>query len=89
MTWAVIAYLAAAAADWWTTQKALSAGLYEANPILRNAGDLWPVLKAVGTGAAAVLLAIADAEFWLWALAAVTGAVAANNVRVMKQEGKW
>lgn len=85
----IACYIAAVAADVWTTLVARRRGLREGNPLLRAAGSAWiPVRLGL---ALIVLLAcvLTDAPAWILpSAAAVYGAVAVSNVLVLRSAGR-
>lgn len=81
-----IAFIAAQLADVWTTNKVLSQGGREANPVVKWFMDkgLWAWGKVIAaTGAAAVVWYLGF-PLGVAAIAALTGAVALNNYRQIK-----
>ena len=88
MTAALIAYIIAQIADVVTTERGLRRGAVEANGFIAlmmdKLGRGWIVLK-LGVSAAVAYVLVMEGQAWgLWLLAAITGAVAVNNVRVSR-----
>jgi len=88
MNAAIIALALATLADIWTTEKAIQSGATEANPVIRwmmdRFGRGWIVAKIGVAVASAALLYVAGADWAIWIMAAITGAAAMRNWRIMK-----
>ena len=86
---ALIALGIACLADIITTERALRRGGREANPVVawfmrKLGGRGWIIAKALLTAAAGYLLFTAGLVLWIWALAALTLAVAYWNTTVQR-----
>ncbi|WP_417724548.1 DUF5658 family protein [Salipiger sp.] len=89
MTLAIIAYIVAQLADVVTTERALREGdAIEGNPVIRwlmtRLGRGWVVVKLALAGAIVFWLFLNDGETAIWIVAAITGAVALNNWRLVR-----
>lgn len=81
-----IAFFAAQLADVWTTNKVLSQGGREANPVVKWLMDrgLWPWAKVIAATGAAGVVWYLGYPWGVAAIAALTGAVAFNNYRQVR-----
>lgn len=88
MTPALIAYALAQLADVLTTLRALRQGGVEANPVVRwlmdALGHGWIVVKLALAGGIAAWAWQAGEVGAIWIVAAVTGLIALNNLRVVR-----
>lgn len=87
-----IAFAAAQMADIWTTNRALKAGLYEANPIWRwvqdRLGRAWVAPRFAGAFVIAVGLDHVFGALPVAIMALGIAAVAANNWRLTREAQK-
>lgn len=88
MTDAIIAYAVANLADILSTNYLLRRGGRELNPVMRWAmdkfGKAWVIPKLALAGAGLWLFVSVNAEWAIWAGAALVGVVAVNNFRLGK-----
>jgi len=78
-------YIAAVAADVWTTIVARRRGLREGNPLLRLAGSAWIPVRLALALLVLLICTLTDSPVWVLPVAAaVYGAVALSNLLILR-----